>query len=120
MGLAGFFDVAKYQFNLEMQNEDFGQTLAVYGMDNGTFISLPFIGPSTVRDTVGFVGDLAMNPLTFISLFVTPYASASRPYDTMNNFSLDEGEIYESVTEAAIDPYIAIQGRLYSKQKQRN
>ncbi len=109
MGLAGFFDVAKYQFDMEMQDEDFGQTLAVYGMDNGTYLNLPFIGPSTVRDSVGFIGDLAMNPLTFVSLFVTPYASAGRPYDTMNDFSLDEGEIYESVTSAAIDPYIAIQ-----------
>jgi len=109
MGLAGFFDVAKYQFDMDEQDEDFGQTLAKYGMENGTYLSVPFMGPSTVRDTVGFIGDMAMNPLTFVSLFVTPFASLATPYDTVNNFSLDEGKLYEGVVESSVDPYIAVQ-----------
>ncbi len=109
IGVAGLFDPASKLFHLEMQEEDFGQTLAKYGMDNGTYIVWPFIGPSSVRDSVGFVGDLAMNPLTFLSLFVTPWASLGRPYDTFNDFALDEGELYESAKEASIDPYIGIQ-----------
>ena len=109
LGVGGLFDAADKLFNLKMQEEDFGQTLAKYGMDNGTYIVWPFLGPSSVRDTIGFVGDVAMNPLTFVSLFVTPYASLGRPYDTFNDFALDEGELYESAKEASIDPYIGIQ-----------
>lgn len=109
MGVAGTFDPASKLFNLKIQDEDFGQTLARYGMDNGTYLVWPGLGPSSVRDTVGFIGDTAMNPLTFISFFITPYASLGKPYNTVNNFALDEGEFYESVTEGALDPYIAVQ-----------
>lgn len=109
VGIAGIFDPAKAWLNLREQDEDFGQTLAKYKMKNGSFITWPFIGPSTVRDSIGFVGDIAMNPLTIVSLFVTPFASLGNPYDTFNDFSIDEGKLYESVIEASIDPYIAIQ-----------
>ena len=109
LGVAGMFDPAKKLLNLEMQEEDFGQTLAKYGMDNGSYLVWPGLGPSSVRDTVGFIGDLAMNPLTWVSFFVTPFASAGRPYDTFNDFSLDEGQLYEGVVEGSLDPYIAVQ-----------
>lgn len=109
IGLAGFFDPAEKLLNLKIQNEDFGQTLAKYGMGHGSYIVWPFVGPSSTRDTLGFIGDVAMNPLTVVSFFITPFASLGRPYDTFNSFALDEGELYESVVEASIDPYIAIQ-----------
>ena len=43
--------------NLPKQNEDFGQTLAVWGVGSGPFIVLPLIGPSTIRDTAGLAVD---------------------------------------------------------------
>ena len=49
LGLAGFIDVAT-RFDLPKYNEDFGQTLAFWGVDSGPFFMLPFLGPSTVRD----------------------------------------------------------------------
>jgi phospholipid-binding lipoprotein MlaA len=51
-GLLGFIDVATHM-DLPKQNEDFGQTLAVWGVDSGPYLVLPFIGPRTVRDTAG-------------------------------------------------------------------
>lgn len=49
VGLLGFIDVATHM-DLPKQNEDFGQTLAFWGVDSGPFFMLPFLGPSTVRD----------------------------------------------------------------------
>ena len=109
LGVAGMFDPAKKLLKLEMQDEDFGQTLAKFGVNNGTYLVLPGLGPSSTRDTIGLIGDIAMNPLTWVSAFVTPFASAGRPYDTFNNFSLDDGRLYEGIVEGAIDPYVALQ-----------
>ena len=50
MGLAGFIDVAS-KMGLERHEEDFGQTLAVWGVGEGPYIMLPGLGPSTLRDS---------------------------------------------------------------------
>ncbi|MGE5160872.1 MAG: VacJ family lipoprotein [Betaproteobacteria bacterium] len=52
VGLLGCFDVAT-RMGLEKSREDFGQTLAVWGVGNGPFLMLPLFGPSTIRDTAG-------------------------------------------------------------------
>lgn len=55
-GLFGFFDVAS-KMGLKRSEEDFGQTLGVWGIGSGPYLVLPFLGPSTVRDAVGRVPD---------------------------------------------------------------
>ena len=49
IGVFGLFDVAS-QWGMEKHNEDFGQTLAVWGVDSGPYLVVPFLGPKTVRD----------------------------------------------------------------------
>ena len=61
-GIGGLFDVASV-LGMPKTDADFGQTLAVWGVGEGPYVELPVEGPSTVRDTVGFAVDLAMNPL---------------------------------------------------------
>src|SRR5690606_20544434 len=56
-GILGIFDVAS-EAGLEKHHEDFGQTLAVWGVGEGPYIVLPFLGPSTLRDTVALPLDL--------------------------------------------------------------
>ena len=51
IGIGGIFDVAS-KMGLERHEEDFGQTLAVWGVGEGPYIMLPFLGPSTLRDTL--------------------------------------------------------------------
>ena len=63
VGLLGIFDVAS-SVGFEKQKEDFGQTLAVYGLDSGPYLVLPFLGPSTVRDAVGKVAGIVGDPVT--------------------------------------------------------
>ena len=60
-GLGGFFDVAS-EMGLEKHSEDFGQTLGKWGAKPGPYLMLPFLGPSTTRDTFTFVGDTALAP----------------------------------------------------------
>ena len=56
LGIGGLFDVAK-KLNLPPAQTGFGTTLATWGMHPGPYLVLPLLGPSTVRDAVGFVGD---------------------------------------------------------------
>lgn len=65
-GLGGFIDVATY-FGLRNNEEDFGQTLGYWGYENSTYIVLPFLGPSTVRDLAGRAVDMTtFDPLEYI------------------------------------------------------
>ena len=56
LGVAGLFDVAK-KMGLPQQREDFGQTLGFYRVPPGPYLVLPFLGPSSLRDTTGQVVD---------------------------------------------------------------
>ncbi len=64
-GLAGFIDVASMD-KIERRKEDFGQTLGHWGVGNGAYLVLPFLGPSSLRDTTGLVVDTATtDPITY-------------------------------------------------------
>lgn len=58
----GFADPANSSFNLKAGNEDFGQTLGVWGVKSGPYLVLPLFGPSTLRDATARVVDMAANP----------------------------------------------------------
>lgn len=64
-GLLGFFDVAKHM-GLQKNDEDFGQTLGVWGLNSGPYLVIPFLGPSTVRDATGRVPDSFLTPYPYI------------------------------------------------------
>jgi len=65
VGLVGFFDVAS-KWGLEKNQEDFGQTLATWGVNDGPYLMLPLLGPATVRDGVGRISDSFLLPQTYI------------------------------------------------------
>jgi len=64
-GLGGMFDVAT-SFGLINTEEDFGQTLGYWGYENSTYLMLPFLGPSTVRDLSGRIVDSTFEPLQYV------------------------------------------------------
>lgn len=64
IGLAGVFDPAS-RMGLERHDEDFGQTLAVWGVDAGPYVFVPLLGPTTVRDGAGRIVDIVFDPLTW-------------------------------------------------------
>jgi phospholipid-binding lipoprotein MlaA len=104
-GLAGFLDPAKKEFNIDKQDEDFGQTLGSWGVGPAFYIDWPILGPSSLRDTVGFAGDLFLDPRTY--LFNRPIFYVVRPFELVNDTSLRIGE-YDDLKKAAIDPYVAL------------
>jgi phospholipid-binding lipoprotein MlaA len=64
-GLGGIFDVAK-RFGMTYHDEDFGQTLAVWGSSEGPYLMLPVMGPSNPRDAAGTVVDKFLDPMTYV------------------------------------------------------
>lgn len=65
VGVGGIMDVASKQ-GIPRHSEDFGQTLAVWGIGSGPYLVLPLIGPSTLRDTAAMAVDGSMDPMTWV------------------------------------------------------
>ncbi len=66
LGIAGIFDVAKHMKLPSDDKEDFGQTLSVWGVGQGNYLVLPFLGPSTLRDGFAKPIDWYTDPITYI------------------------------------------------------
>jgi phospholipid-binding lipoprotein MlaA len=62
VGVAGLFDPAR-SWGLEPRQTDFGETLHVWGVGEGPYLEMPFLGPSTLRDASGDIVDTLINPL---------------------------------------------------------
>jgi phospholipid-binding lipoprotein MlaA len=96
IGLVGLVDVAS---DLGMQNniEDFGQTLAVWGVDEGAYLVLPIMGPTTIRDGSAVIVDKAANPGT--------YVPGTGIIEGINDRANADGAL-NFIDEAALDPYV--------------
>ncbi|RME89406.1 MAG: VacJ family lipoprotein [Candidatus Hydrogenedentota bacterium] len=113
VGVGGLWDPAKIWFGMEPVDEDTGQTLGVWGFGYGIPIHWAFLGPSSTRDTFGFVGDLLLKPQTYIVPLLMPdkplQASAITIgiffFESMNRLSLNPYE-YDELKKDAPDPYI--------------
>jgi phospholipid-binding lipoprotein MlaA len=101
VGLAGFLDPATY-FGLERHDEDFGQTLGVWGVPNGPYLVLPLLGASTVRDSGGLAVDAALTPTWyFVDAAITV---GSRVVETVNTRALVLEDV-KHAREASFDFY---------------
>jgi len=100
-GVAGFVDVAA-MIDLPKHNEDFDQTMGVWGVPTGPYLVLPFFGPSSPRGVGGLVGDAAMNPISYIDSGVI-----SSGLFGVNAIDLraDNLTTEKIATEAAVDRY---------------
>lgn len=97
VGLGGLFDVAKH-VGLEQNEEDFDQTLAVWGVPQGSYLVLPLLGPSTARGIPGAVFDTAANPASYVGMPV-------QLVSMLNSRASAEGAL-KFIDEAALDPYV--------------
>lgn len=106
IGVLGFTDAAATCEPLRtIHDEDFGQTLGRHGIGTGFFITWPLFGPSTMRDTVGMLGDMWLDPVTHLD----PWALrvGLRMTDRVNDTSLRLGQ-YEALKAETDDPYAAL------------
>lgn len=63
IGVGGLFDVAGKVLDMKKHDEDFGQTLAHWGVAPGPYVVLPLLGSSTVRESFSLLTSYALNPL---------------------------------------------------------
>ena len=116
VGVLGMVDAAKVDLDIPRHDEDLGQTLGTYGIGHGVYIVWPFFGPSSLRDTVGLIGDGFLDPVYYI----TPWEASLgvKAYDKVNDTSLHIGD-YEDLIEAAVDPYVAIRDAYVQHRKKQ-
>ncbi|AXQ30289.1 VacJ family lipoprotein [Solimonas sp. K1W22B-7] len=112
-GLAGFLDPATL-VGLERRSEDFGQTLGYWGVGEGWFLMLPFLGPTTNRDLVGQGGDYFTNPMELADI----EGRRSLAYQGMTLVDLRSSLLgTEGVLREQFDPYVFLRG-IYLQRRQ--
>lgn len=111
-GVFGLADAADEAFGVSPVSASFGETLEVWGLGEGFYLVMPFLGPSTLRDFSGSVVDsLAASTYSpWHDDFVT--SATVTGGKTVNRTSLHLGE-YEDLKRLSIDPYIAIRNGYY-------
>lgn len=108
-GLGGLGDVTgglKPLRPIPPGEEDFGQTLGMWGFDNGCYLVWPVFGSSSIRDTVGLGVDMWLDPSWYLDSKYWYYSIAGKVVQQVNavSFRLDE---YQALRDASLDPYIA-------------
>jgi phospholipid-binding lipoprotein MlaA len=108
LGFGGLFDQAA-QFGMPARQEDFGQTLAIWGANEGAYLVLPFFGPSSARDATGFLADLLMDPFSwYLRSEDLSYLNWARTgMEGLDTYTLRRGDL-KSVQQNSIDPYAAV------------
>jgi phospholipid-binding lipoprotein MlaA len=117
LGFFGCVDQAKDKFGIETQDEDLGQTLGFWGMKPAFYMEVPILGPFSFRDGIGFVGDLFLDPRTYVFADY-PFMYLVRPYEIVNETSLTLGD-YEDLKSSAIDPYVAVRDAYYQYRENK-
>lgn len=113
VGLLGFIDVASYM-SLEKHQEDFGQTLGVWGVAPGPFVIWPFLGAMNLRDTAGWTGDWITDPITHIQPPAASWGTWGLGVVDRRAQLLGAKEILEEA--ASGDPYIFLR-EAYKQQR---
>lgn len=132
VGYAGFLDLAT-DIGLVTPEEDTGQTFGFYGVKPGPYLVLPLMPPFTVRDLVGYMGDIFLNPVNW---FVAPIIEVNgapsviphknRTTTTFVQIGARAGQIinersrnlekFQGVEEATLDLYTAVRNAYLQKR----
>ena len=116
-GLFGLIDVAD-KIGLEKKQEDFGQTLASWGVGDGFYIVLPIFGPSNVRDTTGMLLTYVTDPINAYAVsegeaWILPVRTATNAIDQRSKI-IDE---VNALRNKSLDYYAAVRSSYYQNRK---
>jgi phospholipid-binding lipoprotein MlaA len=117
IGIVGVFDLSE-KFGINARGTDFGETMHKWGISEGDYVEIIFLGPSTERDAVGKVADLVLDPLGFI---LNPWQSGLRSTANVGNVlgnraalgSTIDSVLYDSADSYAQTKLAYLQGRRF-------
>ncbi len=117
VGLLGIFDVAE-KIGIEEKEEDFGQTLATWGVGDGFYIVLPLFGPSNIRDTSGMLITMVTDPINAYAVsegeaWLVPMRTAANAVDQRSKI-IDE---VNALRDNSVDYYAAVRSSYYQNRK---
>lgn len=116
VGVGGLFDVAGSE-GIEYESEDFGQTLAVWGVGHGPYLVVPFLGPSSVRDYSGYAVDSFADPLRWYLHNIDEegiyYAKVGLDYLDLRESLID---VLQDLESSSIDYYAAVRATYYQRR----
>jgi phospholipid-binding lipoprotein MlaA len=121
IGIAGLFDVAS-PMGLPLHSEDFGQTLAVWGVDSNTYLFIPLFGPSSYRDATSIPVSILTNMLFYVGTFLGPYAIGNAiaiPLSILGIIDL-RARLSGPMSlrdQAALDPYLFVRDAYLQQRK---
>lgn len=108
IGLGGLADVTEGRKTVRpiaTGEEDLGQAFGAWGIGAGPYLVWPVLGPSSVRDTTGNVGEYFLTPATYVHPWY--WSVATKSYARLNALTFEIGR-YESLVDSSIDPYAAV------------
>lgn len=104
IGLVGFFDPAR-EFGLERRSTDFGETMFVWGVPEGPYHEVPFLGPYTTRHFTGVIVDQFLNPLAVLATPPESYAPLVAYVGEQGNDRYNFSETVDSILYLSVDSY---------------
>ncbi|MBB3047801.1 phospholipid-binding lipoprotein MlaA [Litorivivens lipolytica] len=116
VGLLGLFDPAEHWFNLKRTDNGFENTLSHYGSGYGTYLVLPIVGPSDLRNGSALIADFLLNPIPHLTR--QPDTTYIMTFDQLQSFS-GRAEQYEKLRSESDDPYLFFRN-LYLQGVQRD
>ena len=124
IGILGIFDVAEKMGFSEYEKEDYGQTLAVWGVGSGCYLVLPVLGPSTLRDTAGsFMNVMGGDPYYNVSVHGNNEYLDRSDYMltktlTAVDFRAKNLETFDNLEKNSLDFYASVKS-LYLQDRER-
>lgn len=107
MGIFGLGDAAKDIFDLPAPpKEDLGKAMATWGLGYGCYVVIPVLGPSSLRDGVGYFSGAYLDPVWYLDIDFWE-GMGIKSYDWLNTYSFVTGE-YADLVAGAVDPYVAV------------
>ncbi len=118
LGIGGLFDAAKY-YGIGKSPEDFGQTLAVWGVSPGPYLVVPFLEPMTVRDGIGRGVDSFMNPLNYFGVIPFLWTGVSLKLAEIVNDRALNLDLFQGFEESVVDLYSAVRHGYLRRREQQ-
>jgi phospholipid-binding lipoprotein MlaA len=121
LGLGGLFDPATH-LHMPNHGEDFGQTLAVWGLGEGPYLVLPLLGPDPPRDAFGQIADIGLDPTSYIHIHNHVMWVGVREYLTLLDLRGQTYETVQGIQRGSVDYYAAMRSfyRQYRDNQIRN